>query len=37
MKVVVNYEDISHNNEKKQKEKIYKYELKDLEYSKANE
>jgi Mg-chelatase subunit ChlD len=37
MKVVIKYEDISHNNEKRQIEKIYKYELKDLKYSKANE
>ena len=31
------YEDISHNNEKNKIEKIYKYQLKDLEYTQANE
>ena len=37
VKVCINYEDISHNNEKRKIEKKYKYQLKDLEYSKVNE
>ncbi len=37
LRVEINYEDISHNNEKNKIEKIYKYQLKDLEYTQANE
>ena len=37
VKVCINYEDISHNNEKRKIEKKYKYQLEDLENSKANQ